>query len=354
MANIQTRKTKDGKTRYRVLVRLKGYPPQSATFEYKTDAKDWAKRTEAAIKEGRYFRTSEAMRHTLGELIDRYKEQVLPKKPKSEKRQSAQLDWWRKRLGDYRIADVTPPLIAEQRDKLAATPIRLEKDRSAGSVNRYLAALSHAFTVAMKEWNWADENPVRKVSKLKEPRGRVRYLTDDERTALLEACESSFEERLYPIVLFALSNGARQGEIMNLRWQDIDFERGVAILHETKNNERRAVPVTGLLAQALRDHGKVRRMDTDLVFVGPLGKAVFPRRAWEIALEQAEIEDFHFHDCRHSAASELAMSGATLADLAAVLGHKSLAMVKRYQHLTDQHIVAVVERMNERVFGGES
>ena len=139
---------------------------------------------------------------------------------------------------------------------------------------------------------------------------------------------------------------------LRLRWRDIDFERGLAVLEETKNKERRAIPIAVLAAELLRQRKKTRRVDTDLVFVTAQGrKASFPQMAWEKALEGAQIEKFRFHDLRHSAASELAMSGATLAEIAEVLGHKTLAMVKRYSHLTEQHTSKVVARMNERIFG---
>ena len=110
-----------------------------------------------------------------------------------------------------------------------------------------------------------------------------------------------------------------------------------------------------LAAELLRKRKKIRRADTDLVFVTPQGrKASFPQRAWDKALAEAEVEDFRFHDLRHSAASELAMSGATLAEIAEVLGHKTLAMVKRYSHLTEQHTSKVVARMNQRIFGDDA
>ena len=148
-----------------------------------------------------------------------------------------------------------------------------------------------------------------------------------------------------------MSTGARQGELLGLRWPDVDLGRGLAFLHETKNNERRALPITGLAASILRETKRVRRVDTDLVFPSRTGKPKFPQRAWNEALSAAQITDFRFHDLRHSAASYLAMNGATLMEIADVLGHKTLAMVKRYSHLTEQHTSQVVARMNEAIFG---
>ena len=347
MATIEKRETNRGETRYRVLIRLRGFPTQSATFRTKTDAKRWAQETESAIREGRHFKTRESKKHTLGDLVDRYSKNHLAAK-RSGKDQARILRWWKKKIGMYPLAEVTPPLIAEQRDKLARGKTNRGGRRSPATVNRYLAYLSHAFTIAVREWQWLDSNPVKRVSKLKESRGRVRFLSDDERERLLEACRESQEPLLYPLVFLALSTGARQGELLGLCWPDIDWERGLAVIHESKNDERRALPVTGAVLELLRERSKLRRVDTDLIFANSRARASFPRIPWEKALREAEIDDFRFHDLRHSAASYLAMSGATLAEIAEVLGHKTLAMVKRYSHLTEQHTSKVVARMNER------
>lgn len=106
MANIQERTSKNGKTTYKVVVRLKGYPTQTATFERKTDAKKWASQTETAIREGRHFKTTEAKKHTLSDMVERYIKYVLPLKPKSKRTQETQLEWWKKELGPYTLADV--------------------------------------------------------------------------------------------------------------------------------------------------------------------------------------------------------------------------------------------------------
>lgn len=352
MATITERTDSTGAKSYRVEVRLKGHPAQRATFERKTDARKWAQATEAAIREGRHFGTTEAKRHTLADLIDRYAKDVLPGK-KDAYNQGRQLDWWKDALGAYTLADVTPALIAQTRDQIAARPTHQGPATSPATVNRYLAVLSHCFTVAVKEWGWVEHNPCAKVTKPKEPRGRVRFLDDDERERLLLACRESASPDLYPAVLLALSTGARQQEVLGLRWPQVDLGRRVAILHETKNGERRVLPLAGPALDLLRDRSKVRRIDSDLVFPGRTDptKPVDLRTPFETALKRAGITEFHWHDLRHTAASYLAMNGASLAEIAEVLGHKTLAMVKRYAHLSEAHTASVVERMNARYFG---
>lgn len=357
MANIEKRISNDGKTSYRVKIRLKGYPIQSATFERVTDAKKWAQHTESAIREGRHFKTTEAKRHTMAELVDRYINNVLPAKPKAIRKQTALLQWWRAEIGSNTLADVTPSMIAECRDKLANGITSHAKLRSPATVNRYLAALSIALTTAVKEWGWLEDSPMRKVTKPKESRGRVRFLSDDERMRLLKICKESSNPYLYVVVVLALSTGMRQGEIMGLTWDVVDLNQGRAILHETKNGERRAVAITGHALELLKELSKVRRIDSNLLFPSKENAPQKPqkpmdlRSPWETAVKKAELRDFKFHDLRHSAASYLAMNGASLAEIAEVLGHKTLQMVKRYAHLSEGHTARVVESMNQKIFG---
>lgn len=355
MATIQTRTTQDGETRYKAVIRLKGFPTQTATFQRKTDAKLWVQATESAIREGRHFKTAEAKRHTLADLVDRYVRDVLPGKRSAES-QRRHFVWWRKHYGAYALSDLTPALVSEARDKLAAGSTTRGERRANGTVNRYLAALSHACTVAVREWAWLDSNPLRKVRKLKEPRGRVRFLDEVELARLMAAVRASTNPNLYAIVLMAVSTGMRQGEILGLRWQDVDLDAGRIVLHETKNGERRVVPLAGTARDAVKAHSQVRRIDSDLVFPGSRRKDGTTRRcdlrnAWLSAVKTADLDDFRFHDLRHTTASYLAMNGATLSDIAAVLGHKTLAMVKRYAHLSEAHTAGVVEKMNARFLG---
>ncbi len=193
---------------------------------------------------------------------------------------------------------------------------------------------------------------MRKVKKPKESRGRVRFLDENERDSLLKACKKSSNEWLYLCVTLALSTGMRQGELMGLNWPDVNLNDGYIILHDTKNGERRRVPLVGHALELLQAHNKVRRIDTQLLFPGKNPeKPIDLRRPFNDALKKANIMDFHWHDLRHCTASYLAMNGASLAEIAEVLGHKTLQMVKRYAHLSDGHVSSVVESMNAKIFG---
>jgi integrase len=352
VASIDRRVAPSGEVSYRVRIRVRGRPPQTASFRRLTDAKRWAQQTEVEVRAGRHLTRLEAERHTLTDLVARYERDVLADFRPNEKRvRRGQLQWWVKRLGPYSLAEITPARIVEVRDELRHGGGPSGKGVSRATCNRYLAALSHVFTMAVREFEWCSENPVVNVRRLQEPRGRVRFLDEEERSALLDACKSGGDRRLYPLVLLAISTGARQGELLGLRWRDVDLARRVAVLHHTKNKDRRALPLAEPAIGALEELRKVRRLDSDLVFAGRKGQALFPRKAFGSALARAGIVDFRFHDLRHTAASYLAMSGATLAEIAEILGHRTLAMVKRYAHLTDAHTAGVVERMNARFLG---
>ena len=350
MATITRRTGKNGQPSYRAQVRRKGASPLSATFTKVSEARKWIQITEAAILEGRHFKVVEAKRHTLAEMVDRYSREVLPHKRSSTTYgQRYQLQWWKKPLGHRLLADITPPVLVEYRDKLAQGE---GKRRSPATINRYLALLSHCLTLAAQEWGWLENSPMGKVRKMKEPRGRVRFLNDEERERLLVACQESRNPYLYVVTVLALSTGARRGELLSLRWSDVDLKRGMLTFRETKNGETRAVPITGYALDILIQHAKVRRLDTPLVFPDSTGTRPFGiRDAFENAVQRADIANFHFHDLRHCAASALAMSGASLAEIAEVLGHKTLAMVKRYAHLSEAHTAGVVARMNAAIFG---
>ena len=358
MASIQERKSKDGKVSYRAQVRLMGHPPQSATFDRKTDAKRWISETEGAIREGRYFKTNESRKHTLGEMCDKYAQLVLPAKGASMQRsQKQQLEWWKSRIGKYTLAEVTPALIGEQRDYLAqhgpsnaiGTP---DKRPSPATVVRYLAALSVAFTHATNEWGWIEGSPMAKVKKPKEPKGRIRYLSEEECAALLDSCRRSEHRYLYPVVLLAISTGARHGEIMSLQWTHIDFRRKRAVLFDTKNGDTRALLLSTQLIAELEKLRATSNPETALVFASARKPSVPMelRAYWQIALDDAGILNFRFHDLRHTAASYLAMNGATSVELSEILGHKSPSMVKRYAHLSESHTRQVVTRMNDKLF----
>ena len=342
MATIRKRTGKKGTT-YQVQVRIKGGGIETATFPNSTKAKLWAQSVEASIRDGRYFTGSAAKKHTLSDLVERFLEHPSLKL-KTKSVYQPQLKWWLSHLGDIVLAEITPGEIARIRDKL------IQKGIKPSSANRYVSALSSAFTMAVREFGWAESNPCSKVRKLPESRGRTRFLTEDERAALLDACEKSRARELHIIVVLALSTGARKNELRWLRWSDVDLHQGTLLFRETRNGSIRSVPIQRLAFDLLKEWGKVRLLDTDLVFPGRNPKhPVLFEKSWRKVLVTAGIKDFRFHDLRHSAASYLVMNGVNLRAVSEILGHKTLNMVQRYSHLSPEHLRSEMARTMEAV-----
>lgn len=355
MAHIEKRKTKDGKFHYRLQIKMKGFPTYTETFRRESDAKKKAKIIEADMLEGRHFKTKEMHKKTVQDLIERYEREILPNKPRAK--QGHIYVWWKEKCGHILLKDLTPPVLVQCRDYLLSTKLNKNKKLSPSTVVRYMAALSHALSVAVREWHWLEDSPMKRVSKPKEPRGRVRFLSPEERARLLKACRESSSPYLYAIVVMSLSTGMRQGEILHLRWKDVDIDRGRIVLHETKNGDRRLLPLRGHALEVIRNMASGPIDGSALLFpsTNPNSKNPYDMRsAWRAAIAVAGIEDFRPHDMRHSAASELAMSGASLTEIADVLGHKTLQMVKRYTHLGELHTASIVEKMNSKIFEKEN
>ncbi len=371
MASINKHTDQNGNTSFRVRVRLKGYPIQTASFNRLTDAKKWASSTESAIREGRHFKTSEAKRHTFADAIDKYKSNILPIRfsTKEQRNRRSILAWWRNDIGHYLLSDLTPAIFSESRDKLTKTPSKSRKGNklSPDTIKRYFLVANNILKACINEWAWLEQSPLRdgRVELPSLPSGRVRFLDDDERNKLLTACKNSDQEWLYLGVILAISTGMRQSELMNLYWKTpsriptetawgvVHLDQSAIILHSTKNGSKRRVPLASLALILLQEHNKIRQLDANLLFPSSINpqKPLSFKRSWATALKHAEINDFKWHDLRHCTASYLAMNGASLAEIAEVLGHKTLQMVKRYAHLSDGHVSSVVESMNNKLFG---
>jgi integrase len=349
MATFEKRLGKTGKPTWRVRVRRANGPWLTKSFRRKQDAEEWARSIEHKLDVGEHVPSSEARRRTLGDAIDRFLTVTLPqsKHQKNTAEQTRILTWWKGELGDRPLVAITPSVIAEVRDRLATEPARRGKPRSGATINRRITALSAVMRVAVKEYGWLAKNPIPNVTRMPDSKGRERFLSDPERKALLAACEASPCPALSPLVRLALATGARKGELLGLLWRDVSLPHRRVTFRDTKNNDTRTVPLAAPAVEALQAWRKVR-LPVAEVFPIP---APTIDKAWQAARAEAGLPDVRFHDLRHSAASYLAMSGASLMDIAAILGHKTLAMVKRYSHLSEQHTTAAVDRMAEKFLG---
>lgn len=225
-----------------------------------------------------------------------------------------------------------------------------DKPRSSNTVLRLKAVLSSIFIYAIKR-RYLKKNPVDGISIDATPNQVERFLDDRERKALLSACLESTWDKLYLVVLMAITTGMRKSELIHLRWTDINFDKGLAKLATSKNGSPRINPIP---APALDELKKFRQVGNGLIFVSPndAEKPFDFRVQWTRAMQRANIKNFRFHDLRHTAASYLVMNGASLHETAEILGHKSTQTTKRYAHLSTDHKSALSERVMDKIFNG--
>jgi integrase len=199
--------------------------------------------------------------------------------------------------------------------------------------------------MAVKEWEWVSDNPVKRVSMEKEPPGRVRYLTDEEFEKLHNACA----DWLKPIVMVARHTGMRRENILSLKWEQVDLFRKVILLEHTKNNERLAVPINDTLMELFKRLSKVRHIRSSYVFCRIDGKRyVEIKRAFQKTLRIAGIENFKYHDLRHCFASALVQKGVDLYQVQRLLGHKDNRMTQRYAHLAPENLRDAVLKLDKK------
>ena len=276
------------------------------------------------IIEGRFFETREETTRTFEELMARYLTEHAARKSQPRHYQGY-TNSLKAFFGARTLAEITPKLIVEYKNWRYAAGLK------PASINRELANLKKAFNLAVREWEWCRENPVSRVSMERENNQRDRWLSVEEEARLLQACAPW----LHDLVTFALHTGMRMGEIVELTWRGVDVSRRTVMVFRSKNGERRTIPVNQTVLTVLKEKTKVRSLKTDVVFCS---KAFTPiesghlRRSFRLALSKAQIEDFHFHDLRHTFATRLVQAGVDIYKVQRLLGHKSPIMTQRYAH----------------------
>lgn len=276
------------------------------------------------IIEGRYFDTLEEKTRTFAEMMTRYKSEHVVKCA-SPRQSAGHIKNLVSAFGHLTLAEITPKLIVQYKTKRYADGV------APATINRELAAMKHAFNLAIREWEWCRDNPVRRVSMEKENNRRDRWLTYEEEERLLMECPAWLRE----IVVFALHTGMRMGEILSLSWRGVDLFRRTVTVFRSKNGERRTIPVNQTVLELLKERARVRPLKTEMVFYSEQYTPVDSnnlRRAFRSAIKEANIEDFHFHDLRHAFATRLVQAGVDLYKVQRLLGHKSPIMTQRYAH----------------------
>ena len=325
------------KAHYKALIRRDGRVIKSKTFSLRKLAVAWSARIEGDDQAVAAFGAKGAST-PFHQLADEFLDQWTGKDDIRGK-----VRFWRGALGSAYLADITDIQIDGILEEYSAGEalcgvgrMGAGRKRSPATVNRMRAMLSSIFKYGITIKKYIKINPVALVVSHTEAKGRKRYLSDDERGALLSACRVSDWDKLYLLVVLALTTGSRQGELLGLHWDEIDFKARTALLVDTKNGESRTLTIPESTMAALQ---QFREVGAGLVFPSPIKprKPFEFRKHWDKAMADAGVEGFRFHDLRHSAASYLAMGGATLLEIGDVLGHKSQQTTLRYAHLSVNH-----------------
>ena len=320
MASIRARSNK-----WQARIIRKGHPTIAKTFLTRQDAEKWARSLEIEIDRGTYINKSYAEKTQFKEILQKYLNDVAPQMRSADSQAIRVRKLMRHPIAEVNMAQLSPKHIADYRDE------RLKVNKP-NTVIRELAVLSSIINHARREWALNISNPVTMIKKPSSAQGRDRILNDEEFGRLFIELEK-ISPWYKPLVEFALETAMRRGELMSLLWANVNFEKSVAFLPITKNGDSRYVPLS---SKAIRIIKSLPRGIDGRVF--PLNKGtvsiLFLRAA-----RRAKVEDFHFHDLRHTAITRLASIFSNPMEIAAISGHKSLSMLKRYTHFKAEDLV---------------
>ena len=316
MASIRQR---SGTWQARVL--REGYPAEVKSFATRAEAQRWARQIEGAMDSGGYQSRCDADKMLLSDALLRYAKEVSPTK-RGYRDEVIRINALRRaKMAAYSMAKLSPAIVAGFRDE------RL-KGVGAGAVIRDLSLLSSVINHARREWGVTVNNPCLLVKKPPIPAGRTRVLSADEERLLLAAVVPTGRRNpeMLPLVQLALQTAMRRGELLALRWEHIDLEAQTAYLPTSKNGHPRLVPLSSTAVAVLASK---QRLAGGQVFsiAAQTAAAAFTK-----ATVRASIKGLRFHDLRHTATSRMADKLPNVIELAAVTGHRSIQMLKRYYH----------------------
>ena len=316
MASIRKRNK-----RYAVQVRHVGHQSIFKSFHLRTDAERWAKATEAAIDRGDFFQQRPTTLLTLKSIFKRYLKEVVVHKKSASVENYIIGGILRNELASIKLDNLKPHHIASYRDQ------RLQSV-TGSTVVRELSIINQALQLAINEWDVDLEiNPMAKVKSPSWNKPRERRLQSGEQALLIKGCSLSKNVWLRPAVLLALETAMRRGELLSLKWANINLNQQTCYLPITKNGSSRNVPLS---LDAVEVFNNLPRLFDGNVF--PLSITAL-RGLWNRACDRAGITDLHFHDLRHEATSRFFEKGLNVMEVATITGHKDLRMLQRYTHL---------------------
>jgi len=288
------------------------------------------------VAEGRHLDVKKVPKTTFFELCNEYWE--LEGKYKRMSSLQYMVKAWRAFFGNVAIKELT-----QQRIEKFLNDLIEIRGLGASGRNRHLTMLKALFNKGI-QWGLVGQNPCRSISRLREPGPRTRFLNHEEIQKLVESASKEF----HPVLITALHTGMRRGEILNLKWNDVDLENRIVTVQDSKSGKKRMIPMDDTLYETLRILPS--RFQRGYVFPSSVnrGKPRYDfKRQFHNALENAEIEDLRFHDLRHTFASHLVMAGVDIKTVQELLGHATLTMTMRYTHLASDHRTRAIKALDK-------
>lgn len=299
------------------------------------------------IHEGKWFENDGARRHTFDEMMEKYLREYssVHKAHSTHKKDLSLLTHFNPVFSGLTLNKITPPALTDYKTQ------RTLQGAAPASIRNELRLLSHAFNIAIKQWEWVKENPVSKVS-FKELKARSvdRWLTAGEEKELMTAATGKLEGQLPNIIIFALNTGMSQEEILKLRKQVVDLARTTITTIRKKTNATRTIPINDTVKALLIRRLKIRSIHgSDYVFFNQAGNMIDAgrlKREFKRAVIEAGVKNFRFHDLRHTFATRLAQMGVDLYKISKLLGHKDISTTQRYAHHYPESLRSSVERLD--------
>jgi integrase len=323
---------------YKAYIRIKGYKPRCKTFSSITLAKKWAKKIESDMEGGEYkeVNSNELKIKTVEDLILYYKENIAPKKYSYAEKYDVMYDWWIDKVGKIDVVDLTSANLASCKLLLMNTEFYKGKHYSDSTINKYLFCFSAVLKWAVNELELIPVNPMSKVEHMKNLTERSRRLSEEEIAIFTNGC---IKHSLDCLVFFLIlqTTGGRYSEVEHLTVETIDFINSRVIYMNTKNKTNRSVAIDRRLLDLIKKMIEQKGIKSGYIFINKNGKLLYMRGVLQKIIKECGIEDCHIHDLRHTFASKGAENGASIYDIMVLLGHKSMAMAKRYTHLTQKY-----------------
>lgn len=350
MANIKIIKNKKGIS-FQVDIRIKGYRRIVKTFfdenpkKAKNEAVAFANETELKMRKGTFKTADESVNilniDTMYQLIDYFEKNIAPSRYSYSDKYTVMFNWWKNQIGHIKVKELSSPVLSACKQTLMSEKVQRGKSkkivRGNNTINKYLMCLSAILSWAVKELEIIEVNPMSKISMMKKPNGRTRRLQPDEMQKFALECKNH-SDAAFLFFLLLLYTGGRYSEVLHLSIETIDFKNSRVSYINTKNKTHRSVGIDSNLLNMIINYIEKKKIKSGYIFYNnKSNNFIYMRGVFQNIIKKIGLDDFHIHDLRHTFASTVAEEGASLLDIAMLLGHKSLTMARRYSHLTQQH-----------------